>query len=68
MYSPPIVCNLIPVYVLDGEQMIMLPSLQQQYNLLVNLVKPSTALRGFFTLDPVALASFLYFIVLIHSQ
>ncbi|XP_034042841.1 transmembrane protein 237A [Thalassophryne amazonica] len=33
----------------------------------VNLAKASMALRGFFTLDPVALASFLYFIALILS-
>ncbi|XP_070694641.1 transmembrane protein 237A-like [Pempheris klunzingeri] len=33
----------------------------------VNLAKASMALRGFLTLDPVALASFLYFIALILS-
>ncbi|KAM9709499.1 transmembrane protein 237A-like [Menidia menidia] len=33
----------------------------------VNLAKTSMALRGFLTLDPVALASFLYFIALILS-
>ncbi|KAM6934981.1 transmembrane protein 237A-like [Xenentodon cancila] len=33
----------------------------------VNLAKASMALRGFITLDPVALASFLYFIALILS-
>ncbi|KAK2840389.1 hypothetical protein Q5P01_014129 [Channa striata] len=33
----------------------------------VNLAKASMALRGFFTLDPAALASFLYFIALILS-
>ncbi|MEQ2192708.1 hypothetical protein XENOCAPTIV_015885, partial [Xenoophorus captivus] len=33
----------------------------------VNLAKTSMALRGFLTLDPVAVASFLYFIALILS-